>query len=460
MNEKSNSIDAFVEDKLEQLHLEIMKKIEGTFYKEINLSDIDPKGNIDIREDRSSESVEVIKSLSKRFIPKITPLLVQTNGSKFDIIDGETRYQTLKNKGVKSVHALILPETLQPEQHILLNMLINSKRRNLSDHARLVAVEKLKELGHNVVEIKEILGFSKQDIHLHEELTYFPPEVKNKIDDVDGVSGRKLEEGIGYIYSNIPETEVPKTFKDEIAIAGFNKIIELNAKRDSMSTKKVAATVQKLAKIMYPNGHSAEEVIETAFATMDGNNKSDIICEHPTKVDVVEKIIKEEQPEWFINLFCEAILYDKKNNPIDPVIVRAPRIIGGKNCTGVGFFEGIKYNYASKFEANIYQSDVYQWLSEQPKKEGKGIIFVDSFGTQEYNSKSFLDYLKNKFPGATILFLMLDQIGYRNCAECFNAKHSIMNWGIDPVNSIHEFIEKDNRFKIEWNEDSMYLLKY
>lgn len=107
---------------------------------------------------------------------------------------------------------------------------------------------------------------------------------------------------------------------------------------------------------------------------------------------------------------------------------------------------------------------MYLWLSKQNKKEGNGVIFVDSFGTCEYNSLSFLTYLKTKYPGSTIFFLMLDQNNYRNCTPEYNAKNYIVNWGIDPVYSVEDFVKVQGDLEIVWSEGiqggKMYMLKY
>ena len=78
---------------------------------------------------------------------------------------------------------------------------------------------------------------------------------------------------------------------------------------------------------------------------------------------------------------------------------------------------------------------------------------MDDYSSVHFlSSKSFISYLKEKYPESTILFLMLDQFSnYRNCGQTFVPTYTIMNWGIDPVSSVPELAEKLN-FDIIWDD--------
>ena len=453
--------------KLTYIEKEIMRKIRNVTYEDIDISDIDPEISVDVRVNRNVESAEVIESISTTFYGNISPLIVQKIKKVYGLVDGKTRYVALINKNYTGkIRVLIIPEELTDDEKILLDILLNTKRKNLSDGERLIRVEVLLKMGYTVSDISKITLFSEKDIQLKANLTKFPDEVKYNIDSKDGLSSRKIQESVGDdFYENVHVTsKITKTKLDETVICMVKKVKDTDANRDLLSTKKIAKILQQNANTMLPKGFTPEEVVEASYATMDGKDKSDNVCQHPSKIDFLEKYLIENKPSYFINLFCESLLFDKNGNDVESAISRATNIIGGENCDGVGFFEGIKYKYAQNYGANIHQEDLYGWLSKQNKKDGNGVIFVDSFGTHDYNSRPFLSYLKTKYPNSTIFFLMLDQTSYRSCTPEFNAKNYIMNWGIDPVDSVEEFVKVQGDLEIVWSDGvqggKMYMLKY
>lgn len=459
--------DSAKQSTLTDIQKEIMRKIKNVTYEDVNIFDIDPEITVDVRVNRKVDSAEVIDSISKVFFGNVSPLIVQRMGSMLGLVDGKTRYVALiKNNYTGNVKVLIIPEELTEDEKILLDILLNTKRKNLSDGERLIRVEVLSKMNYSISEISKLTLFSEKDIRLKVNLTKFPDKVKYSIDSEEGLSSRKIQESVGAnFYDNVLVTDnISKELIDDTVICMVKKVKEKDSNRDQLSTLKISNIFQNNANIMLPKGFTPDEVVEASYATMDGKDKSDNICQHPSKIDFLEKYLIENKPSYFINLFCESLLFDKKGNDIESAISRASKIIGGENCDGVGFFEGIKYKYAQNYGANIHQEDLYGWLSKQEKKEGSGVIFVDSFGTHEYNSLPFLTYLKNKYPNATIFFLMLDQNNFRSCTPEFNAKNYIMNWGIDPVNSVEELVKVQGNIEIVWSDGvqggKMYMLKY
>jgi ParB/RepB/Spo0J family partition protein len=458
-------------DKKMFIENEIIRKIKNVTYEDVDISDIDPDISVDVRVNREVESIEVIESIKKKFYNNISPLIVQKIENVYGIVDGKTRYIALVEiKYVGKVRVLVIPETLTEDEKIFLDILLNTKRKNLSDGERVIRVEFLHKMGYTVSQISEITLFSKKDIQLKLNLTDFPEQVKYNIDSKIGLSTRKIQEAVGDdFYKKVQITEkLTKDLVDQTVICMIDKVKKEDANRDLLSTKKISKIFQKNVNTMLPKNFTPEDVVEASYATMDGKDKSDNICQHPSKLDFLEQYLIENNSSFFINLFCESYLYDKDGNDVESAISRASKIIGGENCDGVGFFEGIKYkyaqNYVQNYNTNIHKEDLYVWLSKQNKKEGNGVIFVDSFGTHEYNSLPFLTYLKSKYPGSTIFFLMLDQSGFRNCTPEFNAKNYIVNWGIDPVNSVEDFVKVQGNLEIVWFEcvqgGNMYMLKY
>lgn len=467
---KALNPEVIIVDKNEKLCVEneIFRKIKNVTYEDVNISDIDPDISVDVRINREIDSIEVIESIKKNFYNNISPFIVQKIKNVYGIVDGKTRYAALIEMNYNGkVKALVIPETLTEDEKIFLDILLNTKRKNLSDGERVIMTEFLFKMGYTRSQISEITLFSQKDIQLKLNLTDFPDQIKYNIDSKNGVSSRKIQEAVGDdFYKKIHfDDKLTKDLVDQTVICMIDKIKKEDANRDLLSTKKISKIFQKNVEVMLSKDNfTSDDVVEASYATMDGKDKSDNICQHPSKLDFLEKYLIDNKPSYFINLFCESYLYDKDGNDVESAISRASKIIGGKNCDGIGFFEGIKYKYAQTYNTNIHKEDVYLWLSKQNKKEGNGVIFVDSFGTYEYNSLSFLTYLKTKYPGSTIFFLMLDQNNYRNCTPEYNAKNYIVNWGIDPVYSVEDFVKVQGDLEIVWSEGiqggKMYMLKY
>ena len=458
-------------DEFEPIFGQIMRAIEGTTYKAIPLSQIDPTHTVDIRIDRgiSNESSEVANSVERHFLKEISPLIVQPikDTGKYGIIDGKTRFaQLVKTDPNGTVYALILPSEVSKTEEVLINLVINSKRANLSDQARLNAAETLKELGKTAKEAAELLGYSVEDMERKYEQTEYPEEVKSALDIK--VSSRKLEEGIGSIYkdcADIVATVEGKKYVDEVVIKQAEEILLQNSNRDGLATRKIAKKLAQNTKIGFKNNLKPEQVVdltmpkeETPLA--DGEVKirpvlggTDVICEHPTKLNAVESYIKKYDFDWFINLFCESLLFDKKGNAIKSAIERASNHIGTEKCMGVSLFEtATRLEYMNNLEVNYHKGDVYEWLATQSTTNGKGLIFVDSLGNTDSNSLPFIQYLKNKYPKATILFLFKDEFkDFRNAKNNFGSKYCIMNWGIDPVETVEDFVDKFG-YKIIWKD--------
>ena len=329
----------------------------------------------------------------------------------------------------------------------------------------MVTVQKLIDRGFTVKQISETLGFSTKDVQQKKEISKYPEQVKKMFED-GKISSRKLEEGIGFVYSNPKILEITKTtkgkeFVDKCIVAQTKKIVDLSLKRDTMSTDKFDEKLQRHILIGNKNKLSPTDVADASIPTVDGAysaTTTDLICEHPSKVDAIESFMKSNKPEFLVNLFCDPTIFDGKDySNVKSIIERGVEIVGANNCTGVSYFETKhKIDFMLGLGIDVIKddtkSDVYSWLAKQPVKRGKGLIVVDSYGSSKFNSKSFISYLKEKYPESTILFLMLDQFNnYRNCGEAFVPTYTIMNWGIDPVSSVPELAEKLN-FDIIWDD--------
>jgi hypothetical protein len=461
----------------EELFKSIKNGIKNARYEEINLQSIDIDLTVDIRVDRESEkdSQSVMQSVKNGYFTEISMLLVMEvkdiskypikKGKSFVVIDGKTRYLELfKINPNDTVFACVVPELDEAEQ-IYLNAIINSKRANLSDYARMVTVQKLIDRGFTIEQISETLGFSTKDIEQKKEIAKYPEQVKKMFEE-GKISSRKLEEGIGFVYSNPKIVEITKTtegkdYVDKCIIAQAEKIVDLSLKRDTMSTDKFDEKLQKHILIGNKNNISPVDVADASIPTVNGvysPTSTDLICEHPSKIDVIEKYIKSNTPEFLVNLFCDPIIFNGKDYAnVKSIIERGVEILGADKCTGVSHFETKhKIDFMLSLGIDVIRdgtkSDVYSWLSKQTVKHGKGLIVVDSYGSSKFNSKTFISYLKEKYPESTILFLMLDQFNnYRNCGEAFVPTYTIMNWGIDPVSSVPELAEKLG-FEVVWND--------
>ena len=466
-----------IDNEQEKLFKNIKTGIKNARYSEINLNEIDIDLTVDIRVDRENEkdTQAVMKSVKSGYFSEISMLIVMEvkdrtkyptkNGATYVIIDGKTRYMELvKIKSNETIFACIVPELDEAEQ-IYLNALINSKRANLSDYARMVTVQKLIDRGFTVKQISETLGFSTKDVKQKQEISKYPKQVKKMFED-GKISSRKLEEGIGFIYSKPKIVEIIKTAKgkeyvDKCVIAQTKKIVDLSLKRDTMSTDKFDEKLQKHILIGNKNKLSPIHVADASIPIINGTysgTTTDLICEHPSKIDAIENYMKSNKPEFLINLFCEPTIFDGKDySNVKSIIERGVEIIGANNCIGVSYFETKhKIDFMLSLGIDVIKdetkSDVYSWLAKQSVKHGKGLIVVDSYGSSKFNSKSFISYLKEKYPESTILFLMLNQFNnYRNCGEAFVPTYTIMNWGIDPVNNVPELAEKLN-FDIIWDD--------
>jgi len=461
----------------EKIFKSIKTGIKNARYGEINLNEIDIDLTVDIRMDRETEkdTQAVMKSVKSGYFSEISMLIAMEvkdrtkypikDGASYVIIDGKTRYMELtKTNSNETIFACIVPELDEAEQ-IYLNALINSKRANLSDYARMVTVQKLMDRGFTVNQISETLGFSTKDIQQKNEIAKYPKEVKELFEE-GKISSRKLEEGIGFIYSNPKILEIAKTtegkkYVDECIVAQTEKMVDLSLKRDTMSTDKLDERLQKHILIGNKNEMSPTAVVEASIPTVNGSysaTTANLICEHPSKVDAIGGYMKSNKPEFLVNLFCDPTIYDGKDySNVKSIIERGVELIGADNCTGVSYFETKhKVDFMLSLGIDVIKdetkSDVYAWLVKQPVKRGKGLIVVDSYGSSKYNSASFISYLKMKYPESTILFLMLDQFNnYRNCGEAFVPTYTIMNWGIDTVSSVPELAEKLD-FDIIWDD--------
>ena len=460
----------------EKLFKTIKSSIKEARHTEIELHEIDPDLTIDIRVDRDTEkgSNDVVKSVRNGYYSEISMLIVMKVsdrkkypikiGTSYIIIDGKTRYMELiKNNPTIKILVCILPE-LTADQQMYLNAIINSKRANLSDFSRMSVVQKFIADGFTIEETSEILGFSTKDVEQKKEIAQYPEKSKSHF-EAGRISSRKLEEGVGFLYSkpkivNIIETN-GRNYVDDCVNAQVDKLVLLNVKRDNMSTDKLDEKLYTHILIGEKNNLTPEDVADASIPTINGNYSStstDLICEHPTKIDAIENFILKTKPEFLINLFCDPTIYDGKDyTSVTSIIERGVNILGKENCIGVAHFETkYKINYMKNIGLDVIadgtQSDVYSWLSKQSIKLGHGLIVVDSYGSSKHNSISFLNYLKNKYPESTILFLILDQFNnYRNAGEAFVPTYSIMNWGIDPVNSVTELATRMN-FDIIWSD--------
>jgi len=465
------------ENAQEKLFKSIKSVIKDARYEKISLEEIDIDSTIDIRIDRDTEkdSQDVMQSVKTGYFTEISMLLVMKvedfekypikEGKSYIVIDGKTRCLELaKNNPNDVVFACIVPELGEAEQ-IYLNALINAKRANLSDYARLVTVQKLIDRNFTIDQISKTLGFSTKDIEQKKEISKYPEEVKRLFEE-GKISSRKLEEGIGFAYSNpkiveIAKTEEGKEYVDKCIIAQATKLIDLSLKRDTMSTDKFDEKLLKNIIIGNKHNYSPTAVVDASIPTINGvyaPTCADLICEHPYKIDAIEKFIKETNPEYLVNLFCDPTIFNAKDfTNVKSIIERGVEILGVDKCTGVSYFETQhKVDFMLSIGLDVIatetKSDVYSWLAKQPIKHGKGLIVVDSYGSTKFNSASFISYIKQKFPEATILFLVLDQFNnYRNCGEAFVPTYTIMNWGIDPVSSVQELASKLN-FEIIWDD--------
>lgn len=459
----------------EDLLKAIMTAVKGAELKEISLNEIDHESTIDIRVDRDTESdsQEVIKSVSNNYMDKLSLFIVMEvkdrtkypikAGKKYIVIDGKTRCMALDAANPNAnIAVCVLPE-LNKIQQMYINLILNTKRANITEYARMLLVETYTSAGFQIPEIATMMGFSIKDLVKMADITYYPKETKERFKDGE-ISSRKLEESIGNIYSQpeiveIMKTEDGKTFVDNCVNEQVERVIQLSLKRDTMATDKLSEKLCKHIPIGFNNGMTPKDIAEVSVPTLNGtysNSVADLVCEHPTKIDAIEAYMNNNKHDFLVNLFCDPTVYDG-NTKIKSIIERGVEQYGAEKCTGVSYF-ATNHQVASMKNLGIdvikdgTKSDVYVWLSKQPIRHGNGLIIIDSYGSSKYNSKSFLEYLKYKFPESTILFLMLDQFNnFRNAGEAFVPTLTIMNWGIDPVGGVPELAEHFG-FQIIWND--------
>ena len=143
-----------------------------------------------------------------------------------------------------------------------------------------------------------------------------------------------------------------------------------------------------------------------------------------------------------------------------------------KKVYGVGFFEGAKKDDLKKFKIPHYQGDMFLWLDKKlklyvKKCNGKGVIFIDSFGSLKYCSLPLLQRLLD-IPNATVLFLVQDKFGNSRNNKDKLEEDCWTYWGIEVPKNMKKFI-RDAKNKLHnpvnevWHSinrgQKMYLLR-
>jgi len=437
----------------ERIQARLQGKLDNvTFEKRVaveNILDAVP----DLRIARQKTSTEVFESFKSIDLCPVAPLLtmkVGENGER-QIIDGQTRKVGFPN--AKYFSALVLPE-MDEELQIFLNYVLNSKRSNLSDYERLKACEALyNKFGWEAEEIAETLKFSLKDVNRHIDLIAFPDSVKKMLEGEE-ISQRKIEEAMGELYKN--NAHVAKETKDKVATAMANKVHSDDLVRDTLHAKHTHEILDRNLGVMHDK-YTPEQIVDSSYIEPD---QSDFICEHPSKIDAVEKELKSFSPTKYLGLCAEGpILFDESGNEIKSMVLRAADRLGKKNVFGVGYFEGAKYDDMVRYNLPCYRGDVFKWLDTAKADKDVGFIFIDSFGGMSLWSEPLLEFLIDKYTKAEIVFLAQNRFHNRRRDIDKLEEDCITYWGISVTDTLDEFIKKaahklGKDMEIFWTEEN------
>lgn len=111
----------------------------------------------------------------------LQPLLVAHTPVGYQIVSGERRWRAAKLAGLEEVPVVIVKD-LQAEEMILLNLVENIHREDLTVFEQGAAIERLRnEFGRDLREIAERLGVKVPELQKRLQLLNFSDKVKEEI---------------------------------------------------------------------------------------------------------------------------------------------------------------------------------------------------------------------------------------------------------------------------------------
>jgi len=229
----------------------------------------------------------------------VAPLIVVADGDGYLVIDGQTRLSFYR-PFVEKMPCLVVP-SLSEEAVLALNIVLNSKRKNLSEPEQREAFTRLINIGWSVEQVANSSNFSakrvKNQVMIEESASQ---EVKDAIDSKE-FSARKVDESfMGLVEAHYQSkgdkdiNGIPKDINQAIQteVAKYINILNANRQpdeeeitRDWMFQHRTDETVLINSKVMWKD-YTPEQIARSSVIKTDEAN---FICEHPDKVDVMGK---------------------------------------------------------------------------------------------------------------------------------------------------------------------------
>jgi len=201
---------------------------------------------------------------------------------------------------VEKMPCLVVP-SLSEEAVLALNIVLNSKRKNLSEPEQREAFTRLINIGWSVEQVANSSNFSakrvKNQVMIEESASQ---EVKDAIDSKE-FSARKVDESfMGLVEAHYQSkgdkdiNGIPKDINQAIQteVAKYINILNANRQpdeeeitRDWMFQHRTDETVLINSKVMWKD-YTPEQIARSSVIKTDEAN---FICEHPDKVDVMGK---------------------------------------------------------------------------------------------------------------------------------------------------------------------------
>lgn len=165
--------------------------------KNVNIEDLIPFKDHPFKLRDGEEKEELMTSIKSNHI--IEPLIVRPvlSGSKYEVISGHRRLDTLKGLGINEVPVII--KNLSDEEAIIMMVDSNLKRENILPSEKAYAYKMkleafrrqnkdeltLSQLGtqRNDSFVAKQLGVGKETLHRYIRLTYLIPELLKMVDD-------------------------------------------------------------------------------------------------------------------------------------------------------------------------------------------------------------------------------------------------------------------------------------
>lgn len=114
---------------------------------------------------------------------QLQPILVYRKGSRYVVLDGHRRVAALAQAGRDRVHAVVVPAPDEPGKRILLQLIANLQREDLSpmDRARAFRAH-MKETGCTAAELSELVGLSGGTVSRTLALLELPEATQQRIE--------------------------------------------------------------------------------------------------------------------------------------------------------------------------------------------------------------------------------------------------------------------------------------